>query len=431
MSPLPDAFARAPATDPDGPWIEELRQRPALVVLSHLRWDVGVRRPQQLLSRLAADFDVYLVEEPMPTEDPAHLVSRCPMPGIEVLVPHTPLVAPGFADEQIDALRGPLVHHLAERGVAEPVVWLTTPLALPLAEDLEPSALIYDCMDDLAATHGAPATLHAREAELLDEADLVLTAAPSLHAARAGRHANVHCLPSAVEAGHWSPERLSGLAAARSPEAVAARAVHATVPRPRLGFFGIVDARLDVALLGSIADRRPEWQVVMAGPIVGIDPATLPRRPNLHWVGLQDHDTLPHLVAQWDVCLLPFARTAAARYVNPARVLEYLAAGKPVVSTPVADVDALYGPLVHFAGDAEAFVTACAAAMDEPGAARKAHEARARETVEACSWDATVARIRELLAPFVPGAFERAAAARVADAFALAATPVSVAATAG
>jgi len=356
-----------------------------LLVFSHLRWDFVYQRPQHLLSRLAGHYRILVVEEPVRDDGPAHIEVASVAPGVEVLRPHTPLAAPGFDDDQLAAI-GPLLdEHLASRDIVPDVVWFYTPMALPLLDGLRPRAVVYDCMDELAAFLGAPPALREREAALLDRADLVLTGGPSLYEAKraAGRH--VLCLPSSVDARHFAPSA----PASDDPLVAAAEALQASIPTPRLGFFGVIDERMDLALIDRLAATDPTWQIVMVGPVVKIDPASLPRRPNIHWLGQQSYPLLPCLVAGWQLCLLPFALNEATRFISPTKTLEYLAAEKPVVSTAVRDVESLYGDVVCIAADAEAFVDACARLLAEKADARRDRLTAAAGTVHRYSWDRT------------------------------------------
>ena len=378
---------------------------PALVVFSHLRWGAIVRRPQHLLTRLARDFRVFFVEEPVFGAGPPVLECSRTAPGVEVLTPRTPVEAGGFVDAQLPLLEALLADFIADRHIDDPFVWLTTPMALPLAADLEPRAVIYDCADDFAPRAQASPQLVQREAALLELADVVLCASPSLCEARRALHPNLHCLPSAVDAEHFArlqPHRL---------ECAAARALHEGLPRPRLGFFGTIDERLDLALVAAVADRRPDWQLLMAGPVADAVAGALPRRANLRWLGPQSYDMLPHLMSHWDVCLLPLVRGEATRFASPAQTLEYLAGGKPVVATTLADVAALHGDVVCLADDAETFVEAIAALLAESPAARQQRRARAQARVDASSWDGTAARVAALMHEFVRPAVARRAAA--------------------
>ena len=368
-----------------------------LVVFSHLRWGFVFQRPQHLLSRLARDFDVFFIEEPVFHEGAARFQRARQQGGVEVLTPFTNVRSGGFNDEQV-ALMKPLVADLLmERGIVEPLVWLYTPMALPLVADLEPRAVIYDCMDELASFKFAPAELLQREDALMELADVVFTGGPSLYQARKDRHPNIHCLPSAVDAAHFAPCNLDGDAL----ESTVAAELHRGMGHPRLGFFGVIDERLDIALIGALADARPDWQIVMAGPVVKIDAATLPRRPNLHWIGMQRYEALPHLLAQWDVCLLPFALNEATRFISPTKTLEYLAGGKPAVSTPIHDVISLYGSAVRIGATVGEFVEAIELTLGQSVAERAAWRAAAQSLVDNCTWDGTAARIAALLGAYV------------------------------
>ena len=384
-------------SNPAAPTSIDRSARPALVVFSHLRWGFVFQRPQHLLTRLARDFDVFFFEEPVFADGPPHLEANVRAPGVEVLTPHTDVRAPGFDDAQAPLLKKLLAAFLADRGIVDPLVWFYTPMALPLLADLEPRAVVYDCMDDLASFKFAPPELVQRESSLMQLADIVLTGGPSLYEARKNRHANIHCLPSAVDALHFDPTRLDADAAESEPAA----SLHRGLSHPRLGFFGVIDERLDVELVAGIADRRPDWQIVMVGPVVKIDPSALPQRPNLHWVGMQSYDALPHWMSHWDACLLPFALNEATTFISPTKTLEYLAGGKPVVSTRIRDVETLYCKAVRFGSDADEFVAAVAAALAETPAERARWRAEARTLVEGCTWAGTAALIGELLQEYV------------------------------
>ena len=386
----------ASAADPAAA-LDRAANLPPLVVFSHLRWSGDPGRVRALMPRLARHYRVIVVEEPVTTHADAWLAVSRPAPGVQVLVPHTRVPtdrAPGFHEDQVPTVQALLGEFLTAEGLERPVAWLTTPMALPLVGELAPRAVVYDCMDELAARPGAPQALAEREAALLALADVVITAGPALYQSRRALHSNVHCVPNAVDAERFAPP---GALAAGSIEAVSARALHAAIPAPRLGWFGTIDERLDLDLLASMADARPDWHLVMAGAVVGIDPAALPRRPNIHWTGPQTAAILPHLLAHWDACLLPLKCDETTRGASPHQVLEYLAGQKPVISTPVHDVVALYGHIVRLAGDTSAFVEACRAALCERGPLRRQRRIDALIAVHSCTWDRAVERIRKLL----------------------------------
>jgi protoporphyrinogen oxidase/glycosyltransferase involved in cell wall biosynthesis len=354
-----------------------------LIVFSHLRWHFVYQRPQHLLTRMAQRYKILYVEEPVHADGPARFEREAVAPNVEVLRPLTSVEAPGFHDDQLSMLKPLLAAHLREALIDDYLVWFYTPMALPLLAELRPRAVVYDCMDELSAFKFAPRQMQQREAALLKSADLVLTGGPSLYEAKRGLHHNVVCLPSAVDAHHYDPAH----ALLRSEQMCKAVSVQGLIARPRLGFFGVIDERFDLALIGELATAHPDWQLVMVGPIVKIDPESLPKAPNLHWLGPQSYDVLPQLVAGWDICLLPFALNESTRFISPTKTLEYMAAEKPIVSTPVHDVVSLYGDLVAVAPDATAFAQACNQLLGETPLARDARVEAMRATVARATWD--------------------------------------------
>ena len=357
-----------------------------LVVFSHLRWDFVWQRPQHLLSRLARDRRVFFVEEPVPSDRP-HCERIQAMANLTVLRPHSPVAAPGFHDDQMHVLR-PLIQEMRKtEGIVRPVVWFYTPMALPLLEEMDAAAVVYDCMDDLASFKSAPPQMSERESELMRRADVVFTGGPSLYRARAGRHPNIHCFPSSVDATHFGTARLS------LPEP----ADQAKTPHPRLGYFGVIDERIDLPLLDTITRTRPNWQFIMVGPVVKIDPASLPRYPNILYTGQKPYAELPAYLSGWDVALLPFARNEATRFISPTKTLEYMAAEKPIVSTPIADVAEPYGEIVYLGATAQEFLAGCERALRPPAKEAEARVAAMREVLERTSWDETAAAMSRLL----------------------------------
>jgi UDP-galactopyranose mutase len=363
-----------------------------IVAFSHLRWNFVYQRPQHLLSRLAAKRPVLFIEEPeLDPGGPVRWERSNPQPNVTVLRPRTPIGAPGFHADQI-ALLKPLIADLAsELGDSSLLAWLYTPMALPLAQELEPDAMVYDCMDELSLFLGAPPELLSREAALLECADVMFTGGPSLYRAKQSRHHNVHCFPSSVDAAHFGRARPE---ARGEPEADD----QAAIPHPRLGFYGVIDERLDLALIDAIAAARPEWQIVLVGPVIKIDPATLPWRPNIHYFGQRSYQNLPGYLAGWDVCLLPFARNDSTRFISPTKTLEYMAAELPIVSTPITDVAEPYGDIVYLGGTHEEFLAACDAALAADAGERDRRATLMRKVLSGTSWDVTVSAMENLLA---------------------------------
>lgn len=351
-----------------------------IVVYSHLRWNFVYQRPQHVLSRLARHRRVLFVEEPLGSAEKPRVEVSFPAPNVLRCVPMGSFAAATFESEQHGVLAPLLERILTGNGYDRHVAWLYTPMAVGLARALEPAVVVYDCMDELSAFAGAPHGLLARENELFATADLVFTGGPSLYRAKRDRHPNVHCFPSSVDVAHFAT------ALARSER-----------PGPRLGFYGVLDERLDRELVAAVAAARPQWHIDLVGPIVKIDPASLPQAPNLHYPGARDYDALPRAIANWDVCLMPFAMNDATRFISPTKVLEYMAAERPIVSTPITDVAEPYGDVVRIAATPAEFVAACDAALDESAAGRERRTRRMREIVAATSWHNTVAGMAALI----------------------------------
>jgi protoporphyrinogen oxidase/glycosyltransferase involved in cell wall biosynthesis len=391
---------------PQGHIEESLMQ--TIIVFCHLRWDFVYQRPQQLLTRLAEQYKVLFIEEPLFDAGPAHLHTYSPAPNLTVIQPHTPVQAPGFHDDQIPVLQA-LLANLVPEG-EDPIVWFYTPMALPLLTQQHPLLVVYDCMDELSAFKNPPRQLIQRETALLGTADLVFTGGPSLYEAKRSRHANAHCFPSSVDAVHFEQalDRSNG------------HPLHQDIARPRLGFYGVIDERFDTGLIAAMADAHPEWQIVLVGPVVKIDAADLPQRQNIHYLGQQPYQVLPQFLAGWDVCLLPFALNESTRFISPTKVLEYMAASLPIVSTAINDVEVPYGDIVAIGHDHAEFIRHCEAALAQTPEQTAAMATRMQAIIAATSWDATAEHMRALIARTPSDPARRAAGSSPAGA---AATP--------
>lgn len=370
-----------------------------LICFAHLRWDWVYQRPQHLLSRLARDhgYRIFYVEEPQPPTNGAqnaHWSCSEVAPNIVRCVPHFNAEWPFFLDDDGDDTRQmrQLVRLLVEEHeIGRPVVWCYTPLAFPLLRDLQPGAVVYDCMDELSFFKDAPAALLEREMALLQRADIVFTGGRSMYQARVGKHPNLHLFASSVDTAHF--------ARAQAPETVTPD--DARRGEPTLGFYGVLDERLDLALIDEVAARRPDWQFVLVGPVIKIAPEELPQRPNLHYTGQQPYKALPGYLKGWDVCLMPFARNDATKFISPTKTLEYLAAGKPIVSTSVPDVVAGYTGIVRFADTPATFVASIDALLTEGPDERQRRLAAGRAVLARTSWSRTAARMADLIADAV------------------------------
>ena len=375
---------------------------PILLCLSHLRWGFVLQRPQHLLTRAARQYQVVFFEEPLPMPDRAGAprldVRRSPE---DVLVA-TPMLPDGLDAAATDTAQRELLGGLlAALAAPVAVAWFYTPMALVFAGHLRPAATVYDCMDELSAFDGASPRLALLERRLLRQADLVFTGGRSLHEAKRNLHPRVHLFPSSVDAAHFR-------AARSGPDPAGEPADQADLPRPRIGYFGVIDERLDCGLLDALAAARPDWQLVMVGPTAKVDPASLPRRPNLHWLGMKRYAELPAYLAGWDAGLMPFALNEATRFISPTKTPEFLAAGVPLVSTPVADVAADWGRdgLVEIASGLDAVVAALEAALARP---LQPWLSRVDKRLAGQSWDATWTWMQRLIEEAAGGARQRPA----------------------
>jgi glycosyltransferase involved in cell wall biosynthesis len=361
-------------------------RRPALFCFSHLRWSFVWQRPQHLLSRAAQVYDVFFFEEPVCRP------GAVPQLEISVVAPHitvlVPLLPEGTSDGELLALQKNLVeNYVASVPSRNRVFWYYTPMAVAFTEELPRDVTVYDNMDELAAFRGASLDLLDLEAKLFAEADVIFTGGRSLYEAKKARHANVHCFPSSIDVAHFASARLKLEADATDQQ---------LIPHPRIGFFGVIDERMDTLLLKRAAELRPNWHFVMIGPVAKIRAEDLPRGQNLHWLGMRSYNDLPSYLARWDVGLMPFALNESTRFISPTKTPEFLAAGLPVVSTAVPDVVHAYGHtgLVEIAADAEEVVLAIERLLARRPRGWLA-DVDARLATE--SWDATWDAMNELL----------------------------------
>lgn len=332
-----------------------------LICLSHLRWDFVYQRPQHLISRFAPQHRVFFVEEPVFDAETPRLDVTTRPGGVHVLVAHLPW-GPTEA-EHGQMYRQLLDDFMEQHNVREYVLWYYTPMMISWTETLKPKAVVFDVMDELTAFAGAPPELRQREEKLLKRADLVFAGGRSLYEGKRDRHPRVYFLASSVDIAHFGQARQA------MPEPDDQR----NIPHPRLGFFGVLDERCDWPLLTAVADLKPDSQWIMVGPVSGkIAESTLPQRANIHYLGGKDYAELPVYLSSWDVAMMPFALNESTRFISPTKTPEYLAAGKPVVSTSILDVIRQYGEpgLVRIADTPEDFVAACDAAMREDTAER-------------------------------------------------------------
>ncbi|HVF10856.1 MAG TPA: family 1 glycosylhydrolase [Abditibacteriaceae bacterium] len=359
-----------------------------IIVHSHLGWDWVWQRPQQFLSRLSHNHRILFVElhATDEVETPCNIIRPVPQyPHIIVLKMQIP--ASRFSDGAWvdrarfdllqEALQGPLA-----RKFESPVQWFYDPMAVTaFGGKMKEIATVYDCMDELSQFKGAPPELVQRERTLLARADVVFAGGRKIHESKSRYHSNCHFYGCGVDVEHFSKARLAETVVPGDLD---------FIDRPILGYFGVVDERLDYELIAKLADANPDWSIAMVGPVTKVDPNALPRRANLYWLGGREYSQLPAYAKGFDVCLMPFALNEATEYINPTKSLEYMAAARPIVSSAIADVKSNFSSVVKIAASHEAFIELCRVAITRPD--QVAIE-RGLHMASNNTWEAIVARL--------------------------------------
>jgi len=276
---------------------------------------------------------------------------------------------------------------LSEQQIEKYICWYYSPMALLFSKHLQPSLVVYDCMDELSAFKFAPAELKATETELLDKADVVFTGGYSLYYAKKNLHKNIYPFPSSIEKEHFAQARFI----TEDPDD------QKNIPYPRLGFFGVIDERFDIDLIKEAAEKKPEWNFVFIGPIIKISEDALPKGKNIFYLNGKSYTELPHYISGWDIALIPFAINESTKFISPTKTPEYLAAGKPVISTPIADVVKPYGEkqLVSIVTSADEFITAGEKILKEKN--KKAWLENADAFLSDNSWDNTFQQMNTII----------------------------------
>jgi glycosyltransferase involved in cell wall biosynthesis len=386
LSTPAEAPVRATATAPAADQADSnnlMYSLPDLVCFAHLHWDFVWQRPQHLLSRFAQHGRVYYVEDAFYHPDDLvepHMEVKERQNGVKVLVVHLPQYLRADEAAADEAQFAVLTRFFTDNSVKQYVFWYYTPMALGKSRLFSPVLTVYDCMDELAQFKFAPPELRQREQELFKKADLVFTGGQRIYESKREQHDDAHAFPSSIDKAHFGQ--------ARDPK-LAEPADQTGIAHPRIGFFGVIDERLDIELLGHLATDHPEWQFVIIGPVVKIDPATLPHNENIHYLGGKNYQELPAYLRGWDVATLLFARNESTEFISPTKTPEYLAAGRPVVSTSIRDVVRPYGDmnLVQIADDPKDFGEAITIALEQGKDAD--WRTRTDDYLATISWDLT------------------------------------------
>jgi UDP-galactopyranose mutase len=320
-----------------------------IVCFSHLRWDFVYQRPQHLLSRFANDSTIHFFEEPVyDAEGEPYLTFSRRESDIWITVPHLPVNLSKAEEKSI--LTSLLGSILVEERMQRVAFWYYTPMALEFSDNFEPGLIVYDCMDELSAFKFAPRSIRTLEKRLMAKSDVVFTGGQSLYEAKKDQHANIYPFPSSIDKQHFIKARKNLCQPSDQKD----------IKGPKIGFYGVIDERFDIELVAAIADSRPDWQIVLIGPVVKIDPAALPEKSNIHYLGPKSYEELPGYLSGWNVALIPFMINESTRFISPTKTPEYLASGIPVVSTAIRDVVNPYGlgRVVHIGFNAIDFIKA-------------------------------------------------------------------------
>jgi glycosyltransferase involved in cell wall biosynthesis len=375
-------------------------RNPPLIAICHLNWDWVWQRPQQFLSRLAMNHSVLFVETHCSQTRDSYTRTRVALnhPGVTILEIHLPANRWNDGDVIDRQRRRILKHRLAgEFGGAYDgaILWFNDPMAVTAyAGELGERMIVYDCMDELTQFLGAPPMLHARERELTLRADVIFCGGRKMRDKRLPYNSNTHFHGTGVDCAHFGRALTEELEV--DPEIAALRG-------PVLGYFGVVDERIDYPLLAALADANPGWSIAMVGPIAKVDAGGLPRRDNLHWLGGRPYQRLPAMTKGFAVCLMPFALNAATEFINPTKALEYMAAGRPVVSTSLDEVRSNFASVSRVAGTHAEFIRMCRREADSPTRSRIR---RGLKLAAENTWEAITSRLeghmRDVLKPRRP-----------------------------
>jgi glycosyltransferase involved in cell wall biosynthesis len=355
-----------------------------LICFSHLRWDFVFQRPQHLLTRFSKDTLVYYFEEPVFNDiSESYLSITKRGDRISVAVPHLPHNLP--VKEITLELQSLLDKFFSGTNLINWTFWYYTPMAYSFTAKYKPRLIIYDCMDELSAFDFAPKELIGLEKKLLSKADLVFTGGRSLFESKKKYHNNIFSFPSSIDQKHFEQAKHI----TEHPDD------QAKIEGPKIGFFGVIDERFDIELIKNIAEQRPNWQLILIGPVVKISYDILPRNKNIHYFGQKDYSQLPAYLSQWEVALIPFNLNKSTEFISPTKTPEYLAAGVPVVSTAIKDVVNPYGlkGLVHIGSTAKDFIVAIEKELNN--SINQGWKNKVDALLKNISWDKTQASMKK------------------------------------
>lgn len=349
-----------------------------MIVFCHLRWQFVYQRPQHIISRLSSNMKVLFIEEPIhynkDDSTSGNLIAITEK--LHVLQPYV---------KDIESIIDILPHYIKNKTI--PIGWFYSASFSPLLEQINFETIIYDCMDELSLFKGAPLHLINQEKYLMAHADIVFTGGKSLYESKKQLHTNVYCFPSSVDEAHFA-QALNGISVA---------ADIANLPKPIVGYYGVIDERIDLQLLHECAKKLPEVSFVMIGPLAKIEDADLPKENNIHYLGMKSYNELPNYLKAFDIAMMPFALNDATKYISPTKTLEYMAAGKPIISTKITDVVRDYSDSVTLIENDGEFCDAIATLLTKD---RLAMEMEYNKILEKTSWNSTADKMESIIKKF-------------------------------
>lgn len=355
---------------------------PDLVVFSHLRWEFVTQRPQHIISRFAQDRKVLFVEEPIASESPLQGSANVIRVNQNITVIQPRIEWTNMLEDLV-----PIVtEYMSKKGIQSPVLWFYSAAFQAIMDKIPHTLVVYDCMDELSAFKGASKSLIEQEKTLLQKADVVFTGGKSLYEAKRQLAENVYCYPSSVDREHF--------AKSLDEETVTPEDVN-NIPHPIIGYYGVIDERVDLDLLAAVASLRPQVSFVMIGPVVKIEASDLPSPANIYYLGGKPYNDLPAYLKTFDIAMMPFALNASTKFISPTKTLEYIAGLKPIISTPIYDVVRDYNKVLSIVEDATGFVRAIDQYLTENEDVKAVRKSQYEEILSAVSWDTTVAGMKK------------------------------------
>ncbi len=359
-----------------------------IIVFSHLRWEFVTQRPQHLIERLAKNGrEIVFVEEPIEHTLSQRGTARVFRPAKNVTV-----IQPRISTDDFEQLAEVIEYCTPDAFSSRPMLWFYSPSFVSMVDQLPHSLIVYDCMDELSQFRGAPASLVIQERRLLNKADVVFTGGKSLFESKKELHENVYCFPSSIDKSHFEK-------ALDAKTTIPKDLAH--IKQPIVGFYGVIDERLDLGLIAQMAELMPKVSFALIGPVVKIDQAELPQAKNIHYLGVKSYDELPAYLKAFSVAFMPFALNEATEFISPTKTLEFMAAYKPIVSTPICDVKRDYSKVVAITETAEEMTQAITSYLNETNAQRLAREKLQRTIINGTSWDKTAASMEFILTKLV------------------------------